>query len=194
MQMRLSFLSTPQNAFIRGILTIAIGITFLVVPNLTLKSVIMTIGAMILLSGIFSLLFSGRKNSRAFSFGSSFQGIFTILWGLLFLLSPWVIVKIFGFFFGVLFLLMGLMQFFGAIGSLSKSVWSWIYLIFGLMMISGGIFLLVHPIESAEKIFKFLGAILLIYGLLQLTLGWRIRKMPNGPNAGNIVDTTYEEV
>ncbi len=124
--MRLSFLSTPQNAFIRGILTIAIGITFLVVPNLTLKSVIMTIGAMILLSGIFSLLFSGRKNSRGVNFGTSFQGFFTILWGLLFLLSPWVIVKIFGFFFGVLFLLMGLMQFFGAIGSLSKSIWSWI--------------------------------------------------------------------
>ena len=89
---------------------------------------------------------------------------------------------------------MGFMQFFGALGSLSKSLWSWIYLIFGLLMISGGIFLLVHPIESAEKIFKFLGAILLIYGLLQLTLGWRIRKMPKGPGSGNVVDTTYEEL
>jgi len=192
--MRLSFLSTPQNAFIRGILTMAIGIIFLVVPNLTLKSVIMTIGAMILVSGIFSLLFSGRKNNGGISFSSSFQGFFTILWGLLFLLSPFVIVKIFGFFFGVLFLLMGLMQFFGAVGSLSKSFWSWIYLIFGVLMISGGIFLLVHPIESAEKIFKFLGAILLLYGILQMTLGWRIRKMPKGRDSGNVVDTTYEEL
>jgi uncharacterized membrane protein HdeD (DUF308 family) len=192
--MKIFFLPSPQNAFIRGILTLAIGILFLTLPGLTLKSVVMTVGAMILLSGIFSLFFSKRSNRKGLHIGFSFQGFFNILWGLLFLLSPMTIVKVFGFFFGVIFIMLGLMQFFGAIGTLSKSLWSWIFLIFSVLLISGGVYLLSQPIESAEKILTFLGAILLAYGVLELVMAWRLKNIPKGTQAGNIVDTTYEEV
>jgi uncharacterized membrane protein HdeD (DUF308 family) len=154
----------------------------------------MTVGGMIVLSGIFTLLFSPKKRSNAINFGSSFQGFFNIVWGLLFLLFPMIIVKVFGIFFGIILLLLGLMQLLGALGTLSKSVLSWIYLIFALLMVSGGAFLLVKPIESAENIITFLGAILLVYGLLELMMAWRLKKMPKGTNAGNVVDTTYEEL
>ncbi len=192
--MKIFFLPSPQNAFIRGILTLAIGILFLTLPGLTLKSVVMTVGAMILLSGIFSLFFSKRSNRKGLQIGFSFQGFFNILWGLLFLLSPMTIVKVFGFFFGVIFIMLGLMQFFGAIGTLSKSLWSWTFLIFSVLLISGGVYLLSQPIESAEKILTFLGAILLVYGVLELIMAWRLKNIPKGTQAGNIVDTTYEEV
>jgi len=192
--MKFFFLPSPQNAFIRGILTLAVGILFLSLPGLTLKSVVMTVGGMILLSGIFSLFFSKRKNSNGFNVGTSFQGFFNILWGLLFLLSPMTIVKVFGFFFGVIFILLGAMQFLGAIGTLSKSLWSWIFLIFSVLLVSGGVYLLSQPIESAEKILAFLGAILLVYGALELVMAWRLKNIPKGTKAGNIVDTTYEEV
>lgn len=192
--MRLFFLPTPQNAFIRGILTVAVGVLFLSIPGLTLKSVIMTVGGMIVLSGIFTLLFSRKKRNNAMSLGSSFQGFFNIVWGLLFLLFPMIIVQVFGVFFGIILLLLGLMQLLGALGTLSKSVLSWIYLIFALLMVSGGAFLLLNPIESAENIITFLGAILLVYGLLELMMAWRLKKMPKGANAGNVVDTTYEEL
>jgi uncharacterized membrane protein HdeD (DUF308 family) len=105
-----------------------------------------------------------------------------------------IIVKVFGIFFGIILLLLGLMQLMGALGTLSRSVLSWIYLIFALLMVSGGAFLLFKPIESAENIITFLGAILLVYGLLELMMAWRLKKMPKGANAGNIVDTTYEEL
>lgn len=192
--MRLFSLPSPQNAFIRGILTLAVGILFLSLPGLTLKSVVMTVGGMILLSGIFSLLFSKRRNGKGINIGSSFQGFFNILWGLLFLLSPMTIVKVFGFFFGVIFILLGAMQFLGAIGTLSKSFWSWIFMVFSVLLISGGVYLLAQPIESAEKILTFLGAILLVYGVLELIMAWRLKNIPKGTKAGNIVDTTYEEV
>jgi len=192
--MKILFLPTPQNAFIRGLLTIAVGILFLGLPGLTLKSVVMTVGGMILLSGILSLLFSKNKNSKGINIGSSFQGFFNILWGLLFLLSPMTIVKVFGFFFGIIFVLLGIMQLFGALGTLSKSIWSWIYLAFSVILISGGVFLLTQPIESAEKILLFLGAILVVYGILELTMAWRLKNIPKGTKAGNVVDTTYEEV
>lgn len=192
--MKIFFRPSPQNALIRGLLTILVGILFLSLPDLTLKTVIMTIGAMILASGLFSLLFSYLKSNKQNGYGGSFQGFFNILLGLLFLLSPMVIVKIFGFFFGVIFLLLGTIQASGALGTLTRSVWSWVNLVFGLLMISGGFFLLVHPIESAENILTFFGAIMLAYGILQLIMAWRLRKMPKGPDSGNTIDTTYEEV
>jgi len=192
--MRLFFLPSPQNAFIRGILTLAVGILFLSLPGLTLKSVVMTVGGMILVSGIFSLFFSNRNKNKGMNIGSSFQGFFNILLGILFLISPITIVKAFGFFFGVIFILLGAMQLLGALGTLSKSLWSWIFLIFSVLLISGGVYLLAQPIESAEKILTFLGAILLVYGVLELIMAWRLKNIPKGTKAGNIVDTTYEEL
>jgi len=192
--MKIFFLPSPQNSLIRGILTFIIGVLFLSLPGLTLKSVIMTIGAIILASGIINLLLSLLKSKRGNSIGSSFQGFFNVLLGILFLLSPMTIVEIFGFFFGIIFLLLGLMQFFGAIGTISKSLWSLIYLIFSMLLIFGGVFLLVHPIKSAENILIFFGAILLIYGILEIIKAWQIRKIPKGTNEGNIIDTTFEEV
>jgi uncharacterized membrane protein HdeD (DUF308 family) len=192
--MRLFFLPSSQNVFIRGILTIAIGILLLAVPGLTLKTVIMTVGGMILLGGVLNLLFSLSKKTKGINFSTSFQGFFNILWGVLFLIAPLAIVKIFGFFFGAIFLILGLVQFFSAMVTISKSLWSWVYLIFSLMLTCGGIFLLVQPIESAENILKFLGVVFLMYGLLELTMAWRLKRMPKRTNAGNTVDTTYEEV
>ena len=192
--MKIFFLPTPQNALIRGLLTLVIGILFLSLPGLTLKSVIMTIGAMILISGVFSLMLSFRKNKQGGSLGSAFQGVFNILLGILFLLSPMTIVEIFGFFFGMIFLLMGLMQLFVALGTISKSLWSWVYLVFAVLLISGGVFLLVYPIESAKNILTFFGVVLLLYGILEIIMAWRLKKMPPRSNSGNIVDTTYEEV
>ena len=191
--MRLFFQPNPLNALVRGILTIGVGILFLTVPGLTLKSVIMTIGAMILINGLFTLLFSyvKPKNGRG---APSFPGLFNMILGVLFLLSPMIIVKVFGFFFGFIFLLMGLMQFFGALGTLSKSVWSWVYLIFAILMTSGGLFLLVRPIESAENILTFFGGILLLYGFFELLMAWRLKKMPRQPGPDNTIDTTFEEV
>jgi uncharacterized membrane protein HdeD (DUF308 family) len=191
--MRLFFQPNPLNALVRGILTIGVGILFLTVPGLTLKSVIMTIGVMILVNGLFTLLFSylKPKNGRG---APSFPGLFNILLSVPFLLTPLVIVKVFGFFFGFIFLMMGLMQFFGALGTLSKSVWSWVYLIFAILMTSGGLFLLVRPIESAENILTFFGGILLLYGFFELLMAWRLKKMPRQPGPDNTIDTTFEEV
>jgi len=191
--MRLFFRPSPLNALIRGVLTLGVGVVFLSIPGLTLKSVIMTIGAMILVNGLFTLLFSyvKPKNGRV---GPSFPGLFNILLSIPFLLTPLAIVQVFGFFFGFIFFMLGLMQFFGAMGSLSKSIWSWLYLIFAVLMTSAGLFLLFKPIESAENILTFFGAILVFYGVLEILNAWRLKKLPRQNNSDNIVDTTYEEV
>ena len=80
--MRLFFRPSPQNTLIRGILTIIIGIVFLAVPGLTLKSVIMTIGAMIMISGLFSLLLPmmWKKSGDPFYLLSREYSIFSLVY------------------------------------------------------------------------------------------------------------------
>ena len=192
--MRIFFRPSPQNTLIRGLLTILIGVLILSLPGLTLKTVVMSIGAMIIASGLFTLLFSYRRNKQRNSFTSAFQGFFNIALGLLFLLSPMIIVQVFGFFFGLILLLLGGLQFFGALGTLTKSLWSWIFLVFSVLMISGGFFLLVRPVESAENILTFFGAVMLVYGVFELIMAWRLKRMPPHPGPGNTMDTTYEEL
>ena len=192
--MRLIFQSNPQNTAIRGILTIGAGILFLTIPGLTLKSVIMTIGAMIVINGILGWLFSLVRNKNQPASNKTYPGVFSLILGSLFLIVPLAIVKIFGFFFGSLFFFLGVLQLMGAMATLSKSFWSWIFLIFSVMMTLGGLFLLIRPIESAENILTFFGAVLIIYGIFELLRAWRLKKIPSYQNSNNIVDTTYEEV
>ena len=192
--MRLFSRPSPFKVLIRGCVTTVVGVLFLSLPGLTLKSVVMTIGAMILVYGVFSLIFSGIKKKKGKIARPAFQDYFNILTGILLLVSPMGIVGFFSFLFGFIFLMLGVTQFFGALGSLSKSLWSWIYLIFSTLMICGGLFLLVKPIESAENITAFFGAILLLYGLLEVFNSWRLKKMPPPPGSDNTVDTTFEEV
>jgi uncharacterized membrane protein HdeD (DUF308 family) len=192
--MRLVLQSSPQNSAIRGILTIGAGILFLTIPGLTLKSVIMTIGAIIVMNGILGWLFTWVRNKNQTSSYKSYPGFFSLILGSLFLIAPLAIVKIFGFFFGSIFFFLGVLQFMGAMGTLSRSFWSWLFLLFSVLMTLAGLFLLFKPIESAENILTFFGAVLIVYGIFELLKAWRIKKMPTYPNSNNIMDTTYEEV
>ena len=192
--MRIFFQPSPLKTLIRGIVTIVVGVLFLSLPGLTLKSVVMTFGAMILVNGVFSLLFSGIRRKQGKIARSAFQDYLSIFTGMLLLIKPLGLVEFFSSLLGFIILIMGVTQFFGALGSLSKSIWSWVYLIFASLMTLGGLFLLFKPIESAENILTFFGAILLLYGLLEVFNAWRIKKMPPSPGADNTVDTTYEEL
>lgn len=192
--MRLFFRPSPLKILIRGSVTIVVGVLFLSLPGLTLKSVVMTIGAMILINGLFSLLFSSIRRKQGKMVKSAFQDYFNILLGVLLIASPMAVVEFFSFLFGFIFLMLGVSQFFSALGSLSKSVWSWVYLCFASLMTLGGLFLLVKPIESAENILTVFGVILLLYGILEVLNAWRIKRMPPAPGADNTIDTTYEEL
>lgn len=192
--MRLFFRPSPLKILIRGSVTIVVGVLFLSLPGLTLKSVVMTIGAMILVNGFFSLLFSNIRKRQGKMVRSAFQDYFNILLGVILIASPMAVVEFFSFLFGFIFLMLGVTQFFSALGSLSRSLWSWIYLFFASLMTLGGLFLLVKPIESAENILTVFGVILLLYGLLEVFNAWRIKKMPPPTSGEETIDTTFEEL
>jgi len=62
------------------------------------------------------------------------------------------------------------------------------------MTLSSGIFLLTDPFKSAEAILVFLGAILILNGLSDLFMSWKVKHQPQTYKGTTVHDVTYEEV
>ena len=124
----------------------------------------------------------------------SAQGTVNVLFGIVFIASPTVMVKVFVFFLGIILLIMGLFQLLGALGTLTRSAWAWIYILIALMTLASGIFLLTDPFKSAETILKFLGVILILNGFSELFMAWKVRHQPQTYKGAPVHDVPYEEV
>lgn len=152
------------------------------------------IGAMLVLNGVIAIILSNvrRKNPAAGFF--PLQGVVNILFGIVFIASPTMMVKIFVFILGLILLLMGLFQLAGALGTLRRSAISLIYLLIAVLTFASGIYLITGTTESAETILKFLGVILVVNGLSELVMAWQVRRRPTMYKGSAIQDVTYEEV
>jgi len=188
------FVPNSRNSLFRGILTIALGNILLFVPGLTMQTVIIIIGAMLVLSGLVTLILSNRKKAGSVNGFLSTQGIMTVLFGIVFIASPSVMVKVFVVFLGIILLILGFFQLLGSLGTLTRSAWGWIYFLIALMTFGSGIFLLTDPFKSAEAILAFLGAILILNGLSDLFMAWKVSRQPQTYKGAPVQDITYEEV
>lgn len=188
------FVPNSRNSLFRGILTIALGSILLFVPGLTMQTVIIIIGAMLVLSGLVTLILSNRKKAGSVNGFLSTQGIMTVLFGIVFIASPSVMVKVFVVFLGIILLILGFFQLLGSLGTLTRSAWGWIYFLIALMTFGSGIFLLTDPFKSAEAILAFLGAILILNGLSELFMAWKVSRQPQTYKGAPVQDITYEEV
>lgn len=175
-------------------MTITLGGVLLFVPGLTLRAVIIIIGAMLVISGLVTLVLSNWKRTGSMNGFLSTQGIMTILFGVVFIASPTVIVNVFVFFLGIILLIMGLFQLIGALGALSRSGWAWIYFMIALMTLASGIFLLTNTLKSAETILSFLGVILILNGVSELFMAWKVSRQLPTYKGTPVEDVTYEEV
>ena len=192
--MRKLFATNPETSFYGSILTISTGSVLLFVPGLTMRTVMIMIGIVLLLSGIITLILSNRKRAGATGGSLSVQGIVNVLFGIVFIASPSVMVEIFVFILGVILLVMGLFQLIGALGSLNRSAVAWIYLLISILTLASGIFLLTDSLQSAEAILKFLGVILILNGISKLIMAWKMRRQPKIYKGSPVQDVTYEEV
>jgi len=188
------FVPNSRNSLFRGILTIALGSILLFVPGLTMQTVVIIIGSMLVISGLVTLILANRKRGGSTSGLWSAQGTMTILFGIIFMASPSVMVKIFVVFLGIILSILGFFQLVGSLGSLMRSSWGWIYFLIALMTFGSGIFLLTDPFKSAEAILAFLGVILILNGLSELFMAWKVNHQPKTYKGAPVEDITYEEV
>jgi uncharacterized membrane protein HdeD (DUF308 family) len=175
----------------RGLLTLLTGFFLLLKPGLSVRTVLMLVGALLFTNGLMAFLISNKaiKIKRFFSL----QGIFNMVAGLAFMFAPDAMLKMFIVFFGIILLMIGLVQLISALTSFSWRIWSLIYLLFALIMVSGGVILLYNPFKSLETIISFIGLLLIFYGTLQL-MSFKVKKRPDYYNGSPVQDIPHEEI
>jgi len=192
--MRNLFVSNSKNSISRSVLTILIGGVFLFFPRVTMNTVMIIIGTLLLTGGLITLIVSNRLKLFTVKGNWSGQGIMNMVFGIVFITSPSVMVNIFMIFIGIILLLMGLLQLLGGLGLLSRTLWAWILLLIGVVTFGSGVFLLSDPFKSAETIIPFLGAILILNGISQLFIAWKVSRQPKTYKGSDVQDINYEEV
>ncbi|MEN6570136.1 MAG: DUF308 domain-containing protein [Rikenellaceae bacterium] len=177
--MKNHFFTTSHESLIRGIIALIIGGLAVFMPDITLRSFVICIGILILVSGIVSFVFSLRSQVRVTKNIFTANALFNLIFGLFFVLLPTMMVNIFVIAIGIGFLLIGIFQLISALSIRHDYGWSWIYFSISMLMIIGGIVLFTNPFTSAQTILIFIGIFSLIYGVTELYMAWKLNKKLN---------------
>jgi uncharacterized membrane protein HdeD (DUF308 family) len=158
-------------SFITGLLMIVLGGLFVASPGLSLASVILLFGIFTIVYGVGLALagFMGRAESRggAIAVGilAVIVGIIALVWpgltslALLYIIAAWMIVS-------------GITDIAGAfVGGLSGGHRVWL-VILGLLSIVVGIVFFVHPVDGALALLWLVGIYLIVLGALRIIAGF----------------------
>ena len=174
--MKLSLVTNWWALVIRGLAGIAFGILTFIWPGITVLSLVLLFGAYALLDGVFSLAGAMRAMSRHERWGvlvlEGITGILaavtTIVWpgittfGLVFLVAAWALVT-------------GALETVAAIRLRRQVSGEWLLLLGGVASIVFGILLMIAPVAGALVIALWIGAYALVFGMLLVVLGFRLR-------------------
>lgn len=189
----------PNRLLVRGIISIAIGITIVVVPDLTLPLVIQGLGALMFIDGLVALLinyFAKTKKQSIFLIVP--RGTTNLIFGVILLLFPALMVNLFVFLIGFILIFAGFTQFASQISGRSLIGTSWLILIISVLAMIAGIIFIIKPFESAETMLTVFGVIIGLYGLGEVIWSFKLRKYkkehpePAAPTA--TIDADYEEI
>lgn len=186
--------SSYRGALIRGIIALIAGGLAVFVPNITLQSIVIYIGLLILLGGLVSLLFALRSKSTSGRNMLMTQAVFNLIIGILFVALPATMVKIFVIVLGIGFLFIGIFQLMAALNARHEYGWSWIYFIISVLMIIAGGVMLANPFDSAKNILTFIGVLMMIYGGAELYMAWKLSRKPKTYQGQEVEDTHYKEL
>jgi len=179
---------------IRGILAIIAGCIAIFIPDLTMKSVVMTVGGLIFLVGAIGIIISLTVKEKM-SWGAELtRTIPNLIIGLLLIIMPELFVKLMVIIIGVGLLLIGIVQLAGVFSVREIIGWSWFYLIMSLLIITSGIVMLNNPFKSAETIVTFFGIILIFYGISEVVISWKIGHAPEQHKGTDVHDIGHEEI
>lgn len=194
-----------KNSVIRSAFSILLGVVLVLWPGTALNYIIMLIGILFLITGLisFSVSYKNREDKGAGGL-LSFNGIGSIILGLLLISIPSTFAKIFMFILGFILVIAAVGQFvtlsaakrFGYIPPL-------LGYIFPMLILLAGIVIIFDPFSSAESIFILFGVTAIFYGVTDIVSQYKVSKLrkmnekqeqKKKLDGNEIEDAEYEEV
>lgn len=175
------FITNRKASFVRGLLTLALGICLLLWPTNTIGIIIKLIAGFLVLMGIITLVFSLNANGNNGKSGIPFIVVFNVLiytiFGVLIFIFPNFFLNLIAFLFGAVLLIAGIGQLINLYHSSKYTILSgWIYIIPTLVTICG-IALFFFTKESTTTLTIVFGGAVTLYGVSELYSAWVLRKV-----------------
>ncbi|HEX2153033.1 MAG TPA: HdeD family acid-resistance protein [Acidimicrobiia bacterium] len=160
---------------VRGVLAIMFGLAALIWPDVTLVVLVALFGAYALIEGIFAVVFgfSGRDNVRwwtvLWGLVSVAAGVIVFLWpgigalALIYVIAAWAVVT-------------GATEIAAAIALRKEITNEWALVLAGIVSIVVGGILAIFPGAGAISLVWLIGAYAIVFGILLLVVGFRVRE------------------
>jgi uncharacterized membrane protein HdeD (DUF308 family) len=161
---------------LRGLAAVLFGIVAFVWPNVTLAALVLLFGAYVLVDGVLGLVVGlTRKSERRRWWVLALEGLAGIALGVLTFLSPQVTALVLLYGIAAWAILTGVLEIAAAI-RLRKEIDNEVLLgLSGVVSIGLGVLLVLFPGAGAVSLIWMLGAYALVFGLILMALGFRLR-------------------
>jgi uncharacterized membrane protein HdeD (DUF308 family) len=163
---------------LRGVIAILFAILTFVVPGLTLTAIVLLFGAYALIDGVFALISAVRAAHGHGRWGAFLlEGTVGIIAGLITLAAPAVTLAFLIYVVAGWAVITGALELAAAFRLRRHVVGEWLLILAGIVSIVFGGVIFAAPVVGAIAIAWWLGVYALIFGVLLLTLAFRLRAL-----------------
>lgn len=169
------FQRTKMDILLMALMTIALGVLLMLNPTFAVLAVCRIVGWILLIGGIFSVITYFFRKSVPSSYTSLLIGIIETALGLWIAIRPGTVVQFVSLLFAVILILHGARDIRDAIEmkQMNYSRW-WLTLVFAVLTIAFGIFVLLSPIKSAGIMMTICGIALIFDGITDIVITAKI--------------------
>lgn len=174
-----SFMRTVQtNTLVQAVLFIVLGLVLLLMPGITLVTIVYMIGAIFAVSAVVSFVAYFRSGSASYrSSGALTTGIFLAIVALVMFIFPTAVAGFFSVLLGAVLILCGVANTVRSLGMrvFSSSMWV-VGTIVGILIAIGGVIVIWNPFDTTVVFVMVLGALLVLTGASDLIIEVCARK------------------
>jgi uncharacterized membrane protein HdeD (DUF308 family) len=167
---------------LRGVAAIVFGIIAFVYPGLTVAVLVLLFGAWVLVDGIFRVIgaIGHRTSDKEWGFDLVI-GIVGIIIGFLTFHAPAITALALIIYIAAWALMIGATEIALAIKLRREIKGEWFLILMGLLSIVFAIMLLWNPLPGALALVWLIGSYAIVFGILAIILGFRLRSLPTLP-------------
>jgi uncharacterized membrane protein HdeD (DUF308 family) len=161
---------------IYGIISVLFGLSTLIWPGKTVIALAWAFGIMALAEGIASLFQLFRRNTSISRGWVALYALTSIVFGLLAIWHPLAVVSALLLFLAVWLIVAGIYRIVFAIRVRKEIKGEWLIALSGVLAIVLGVMFLAYPAAALLTVAVWIGAAALVYGVLQIMAGLRMRR------------------
>ena len=166
---------------LRGVVAILFGLMTFVWPQITLATLVLLFGAYAIVDGIFAIV-AGVRAPREFArwWVLLIEGILSVIAGLFAFAIPGITALILLGLIAAWAIITGVVEIIAAIQLRKEISGEWILALSGIASIIFGVLLLLNPGAGALAVLWLIGAYAILFGILLVALGFKLRGLLHG--------------